>query len=68
MVDAGAAVIAQGPVETARVVVSLLQDDESTDAMALRSKTMARPNARREIARVAHNLLAVDEATSRMTA
>jgi len=68
MVDAGAAVIAQGPVETARVVVSLLRDDESTAAMALLSKKMARPTARREIARLAHNLAPVEEATSRMTA
>ncbi len=69
MVDAGAAVIAQGPVETARVIVSLLRDDESTDAMALRSNKLARPTARRDIARLALNLLApVKEATRRMTA
>ena len=69
MVDAGAAVIAQGPAETARAIVSLLRDDESTDAMALRSNKMARPTARREIARLALNLLApVKEATRRMTA
>ena len=69
MVDAGAAVIARGPVETARVVISLLRDDESTDAMALQSNSMARPTARREIARLALNILApVKEATRRMTA
>ena len=69
MVDVGAAVIARGPVETARVVFSLLRDDESTDAMALRSKSMARPNARREIAALALDLLApAAEATRRRTA
>src|SRR6267143_2752110 len=69
MVDAGAAVIAQGPAETACAIVSLLRDDESTDAMALRSKKMARPTARRGIARLAHSLFApVKEATRRMTA
>jgi processive 1,2-diacylglycerol beta-glucosyltransferase len=69
MVDAGAAVIAQGPVETARAIVSLLRADESTDAMALRSNKMARATARREIARLALNLLApVKEAMRRMTA
>ena len=69
MVDAGAAVIAQGPVETARAIVSLLRADESTEAMALRSNKMARPTARREIARLALDLLApVREATRRMTA
>jgi processive 1,2-diacylglycerol beta-glucosyltransferase len=69
MVDGGAAVIAQGPRETARAIVSLLRDDESTDAMALRSNKMARPSARREIARLALDLLApAEEATRRMTA
>ena len=69
MVDAGAAMMAQGPVETARVIISLLRDDESTDAMALRSKKMARPAARKEIARLAQTLVApVKEATHRMTA
>jgi UDP-N-acetylglucosamine:LPS N-acetylglucosamine transferase len=69
MVDAGAAVIAHGPVETARAIVSLLRDGESTEAMALRSKKMARPTATREIACLALNLLApVKEAPCRMTA
>ena len=69
MVDAGAAVIAQGPVETARAIVSLLRADESTEAMALRSNKMARPTATREIACLALNLLTpVKEATRRMTA
>src|SRR5437660_3117711 len=58
MVDAGAALIAQGPVETARVVVSLLQNEESTAAMAMRSNKMAGPIARKEIARLALDLLA----------
>ena len=69
MVDAGAAVIAQGPVETARVIVSLLQDNVSTEAMTLRSNKMARPTARRDIARLALTLLApVKEEPRRMTA
>jgi len=58
MVDAGAALIAQGPAETARAIISLLKDEKSTDAMALRSQTMARPNARKEIAALALSLLA----------
>src|SRR6266851_1954205 len=58
MVDAGAAVIAKGPAETARAIISLLKDEKSTDAMALRSQTMARPNARKEIAALALSLLA----------
>jgi processive 1,2-diacylglycerol beta-glucosyltransferase len=69
MVDAGAAVIAQGPAETARVIVSLLQDNESTEAMALRSHSMARPTARRDIACLALNLLTPVKAEARrMTA
>src|SRR5712692_6093096 len=66
MADAGAAVISHGPAETARVIVSLLRKHESTDAMALRSNKMARPTARREIARLAFSLLApVEQATRR---
>src|SRR5439155_19455349 len=69
MVDAGAALIAQGPVETARVVVSLLRNEESTAAMAMRSNKMARPIARKEIARLALDLLApIEEDRRRMTA
>lgn len=69
MVDAGAALITQGPEETARVIVSLLQDDESIEAMAMRSNQMARPTARREIACLALNLLTPQEAEAqRMTA
>jgi processive 1,2-diacylglycerol beta-glucosyltransferase len=69
MVDAGAAVATQGPVETARAIISLLNDDKATDAMALRSRTMARPNARREIASLALALLEpVAEAARRRTA
>jgi len=69
MVDAGAAVIARGPAETAGVIVSLLQDDQSIAAMALRANKLARPTARRDIARLALNLFApVEEATRRMTA
>jgi len=69
MVDAGAAVITQGPIETAQAINSLLKDEKSTDAMALRSQTMARPNARREIASLALALLEpVAAATRRRTA
>jgi UDP-N-acetylglucosamine:LPS N-acetylglucosamine transferase len=69
MVDAGAALITQGPEETARVIVSLLQDDESMAAMAKRSNQMARPTARGEIACLALNLLTPQEAEAqRMTA
>jgi processive 1,2-diacylglycerol beta-glucosyltransferase len=69
MVDAGAALITQGPEETARVIVSLLQDDESIETMAMRSKNMARPTARRDIACLALNLLAPGQAEAqRMTA
>jgi processive 1,2-diacylglycerol beta-glucosyltransferase len=57
MVDAGAAVVTHGPSETAQAIISLLKDDKATDAMALRSQTMARPNARREIASLALALL-----------
>jgi processive 1,2-diacylglycerol beta-glucosyltransferase len=69
MVDAGAALITQGPGETARTITSLLQDDEATNAMALRAQTMARPNARTEIATLALDLMApVAQATRRKTA
>jgi len=69
MVDAGAAVVTQGPMETARAITSLLKDEKSTDAMALQSQTMARPNARREIASRALALLEpVAEAARRRTA
>ncbi len=57
MVDAGAAVVTHGPNETAQAIISLLKDDQATEAMALRSQTMARPNARREIASLALALL-----------
>jgi len=67
--DAGAAVIAQGPVETASAIVSLLRNGQATEAMVLGSKQMARPHARREIAALALNLFApVEPATRRMTA
>ena len=65
MVDAGAAVITQSPIETARAITSLLKDEKSTDAMALRSQTMARPNARKEIAALALDLLAPVAAAKR---
>jgi UDP-N-acetylglucosamine:LPS N-acetylglucosamine transferase len=69
MVDAGAAVITKGPNETAHTIVSLLNDEKLTTAMALRSQTMARPNARREIAALALSLLApVAEGARRRTA
>ena len=69
MVDAGAAVVTHGPNETAQAIISLLKDDKATEAMALRSQTMARPNARREIASLALALLEpVAAATLRRTA
>jgi processive 1,2-diacylglycerol beta-glucosyltransferase len=69
MVDAGAAVITQGPSKTAQAINSLLNDDKATDAMALRSRTMARANARREIASLTLALLEpVAAATRRRTA
>lgn len=69
MVDAGAAVVAQGPIETARAIISLLEDETSSDAMALRSQAMARPSARQSIASLALDLLApAAEATRRRTA
>jgi processive 1,2-diacylglycerol beta-glucosyltransferase len=69
MVDAGAAVVTQGPMETARAITSLLKDEKSIDVMALRSQTMARPNARREIASLALALFEpVAEAMRRRTA
>jgi processive 1,2-diacylglycerol beta-glucosyltransferase len=69
MVDAGAAVVTHGPNETAQAIISLLKDDKATDAMVLRSQTMARPNARRKIASLALALLEpVAAATRRRTA
>lgn len=69
MVESGAAVIAQGPVETAHAIVSLLRDDKSTEAMALQANKMGRPSARREIASLALNLFApVTETTRRLSA
>jgi processive 1,2-diacylglycerol beta-glucosyltransferase len=70
MVDAGAAVITQGPIETAQAINSLLKDEKSTDAMAWRSQAMARPDARREIASLALALLepVAAAATRRRTA
>jgi processive 1,2-diacylglycerol beta-glucosyltransferase len=69
MVDAGAAVVTRGPSETARAIISLLNDKTSTDVMALRSQAMARPNARKEIAALAIGLLApAAEVTRRRTA
>jgi processive 1,2-diacylglycerol beta-glucosyltransferase len=69
MVDAGAAVITQGPIETAQAINSLLKDEKSTNAMALRSQAMARPDARREIASLAlARVEPVAAATRRRTA
>jgi len=69
MVDAGAAVITDGASETARSVVSLLRDEPSRHAMSLRATGMARPAARREIARLALDLAApARQTTRRMTA
>jgi len=69
MADAGAALIAQGPAETAQTIISLLKNDEAIHAMALRSRSMARPNARKEITGLALDLLApAAEATRRRTA
>ncbi|MDX6532170.1 MAG: processive 1,2-diacylglycerol beta-glucosyltransferase [Blastocatellia bacterium] len=69
MVDAGAALITQGPIETARAINALLKDEKLTDAMALRSQTMARPDARGQIAALALALVEpVAAATRRRTA
>jgi processive 1,2-diacylglycerol beta-glucosyltransferase len=69
MVDAGAAVVTHGPNETAQAIISLLNDDQATNAMASRSQIMARPKARREIASLALALLEpVAEETRRRTA
>ena len=69
MVDAGAAVITVGPAEAARATLDLLRDAESTEAMALLSRKMARPKARTEIATLALGLLdPVRKAERRMTA
>jgi processive 1,2-diacylglycerol beta-glucosyltransferase len=69
MVDAGAAVITQGPIETARAITSLLQDEKSIEAMALKSLTMARPQARKKIAILALDLRApIAEEVRRRTA
>jgi len=58
MVDAGAALITEGPAKTADAIAALLQDRASTELMAYRSHSMARPNAREEIANLALDLLA----------
>ena len=69
MVEAGAAVITNGASETASSVVSLLRDEPSRHAMSLRATGMARPAARREIARLALDLAApAKETMRRMTA
>jgi processive 1,2-diacylglycerol beta-glucosyltransferase len=65
IVDAGAAVITHGPNETAQAIISLLNDDKATEAMALRSQTMAHPKARREIASLALALLEPGAAATR---
>jgi processive 1,2-diacylglycerol beta-glucosyltransferase len=69
MVDGGAAVISKGANETASMVGKLLRDEPSRRAMALRAKQIARPNARKEIARLVLNLATpAKEMPRRMTA
>ena len=69
MVDAGGAVISNGANETASIVVKLLRDDRSRQAMSLRANKLARPNAREEIARFVLDLVTpAKEMQRRMTA
>jgi processive 1,2-diacylglycerol beta-glucosyltransferase len=69
MVDARAALITLGPVETARVTIDLVRNSEAHEAMALQARKMARPKARAEIAALALGLLdSVETAARRMTA
>ncbi len=56
MVDAGAAILTSGASETARTVLSLLEDQDRCNAMAANAKSFARPNARRDIAALALEL------------
>ena len=56
MVDAGAAILTSGASETARAVLSLLEDQDRSNAMAANAKSFARPNARRDIAALALEL------------
>ncbi len=58
MVDAGGAVINNGAKETASIVVKLLRDERSRQAMSLRANKLARPNARQEIAQLVLDLVA----------
>jgi hypothetical protein len=62
-------VITKGASETVKAIVSLLRDERTRRSMALRSNSMARPAARREIARLAVDLSAPEkEELRRMTA
>lgn len=56
MIDSGLAVMTNGADETAKTVISLLQDQTARDAMTLNANIVARPNARKEIAELALQL------------
>ncbi len=56
MVNAGAAVMTDGPQETAEVVASLLGNEPSRRRMSLSARKVSQPNARREIAQIALEL------------
>ncbi len=69
MVDAGAAIISKGASETASMVVKFLSNEPSSRAMSLKARTIARPNARKEIAQLILDLATpVKEMSRRMTA
>lgn len=69
MVDAGAAIVSKDAHETASMVVKLLRDEPSRRAMSLRANTLARPNARKEIAQLILDLATpAKEMPRRMTA
>ncbi len=69
MVDTGAAIISKGANETASMVVNLLRDEPSRRAMSLKARTIARPNARKEIAQLVLDLATpAKEMSRRMTA
>jgi len=68
-VDAGAAVISNGANETASMVVKLLRDKPTHQAMFSRANKLARPKARREIAQLVLDLATpAKEMPRRMTA
>jgi len=51
-------VINNGANDTASIVVKLLRDERSRQAMSLRANKLARPNARQEIAQLVLDLVA----------